>query len=77
MLQGRNITVEHVPGSQNRAADSLSRLTYITRERNDNPLYLLDFSSVSQREEATLVNHVLSMHEDGLCDIDLTDTTIQ
>ena len=37
-LQGRNIQVEHIPSCKNKAADSLSRLSFVTRKRNDNPL---------------------------------------
>ena len=37
-LQGRNIQVEHIPGYKNKAADCLSRLPFVTRKRNDNPL---------------------------------------
>ena len=37
-LQGRNIQVEHIPGYKNKAADCLSRLSFVTRKRNDNPL---------------------------------------
>ena len=46
-LQDRNIMVEHIPGSQNKAADCLSRLPYITRKRNDNPLHVVNFSDTS------------------------------
>ena len=35
---GKNIHVEHIPGSKNKAADCLSRLPFVTRKRNDNPL---------------------------------------
>ena len=38
VLQGRNIQVEHIPGYKNKAADCLSRLPFVTRKRNDNPL---------------------------------------
>ena len=42
-LQGRNITVEHIPGRKNKAADFLSRLPFVTRKRNDNPLNNMNF----------------------------------
>ena len=35
-LQGRRIKNEHSPGAQNKAADCLSRLPFVTRRRNDN-----------------------------------------
>ena len=71
-LQGRNIKVQHIPGSQNKAADCLSRLPYITR--NDNPLHVVDFSDI---DEAASVNQVSYMPECRLCEIDLTDTAAQ
>ena len=37
-LQDTNIQVEHIPGYKNKAADCLSRLPFVTRKRNDNPL---------------------------------------
>ena len=37
-LQGRGIVVEHIPGHKNKAADCLSRLPFVVRKRNDNPL---------------------------------------
>ena len=37
-LQGRNIKVEHLPGCKNKAADCLSKLPFVTRKRNNNPL---------------------------------------
>ena len=37
-LHGRNIKVEHIPGYKNKAADCLSRLPFVSRKRNDNPL---------------------------------------
>ena len=36
-LQGRRIQCVHIPGTQNKAADCLSRLPFVTRKRNDNP----------------------------------------
>ena len=38
-LQGRRIQCTHIPGTQNKAADCLSRLPFVTRKRNDNPLH--------------------------------------
>ena len=38
MVQGRNIKVELIPGYKNKAVDCLSRLPFVTRKRNDNPL---------------------------------------
>ena len=66
--------MEHIPGSQNKAADCLSRLPYITRKRNDNPLHVIDFSDI---DEAASVNQVSYMLECRLCEIDLTDTAAQ
>ena len=37
-LQGRNIQMEPIPGYKNKAADFVSRLPFVTRKRNDNPL---------------------------------------
>ena len=37
-LQGRRITCIHIPGTQNKAADCLSRLPFVVRKRNDDPL---------------------------------------
>ena len=70
-LQGRNITVEHTPSIQNKAAVFLSRLPYITRKRNDHPLYAIDFSHASEIT-ITFVNQISSKHENRLCEIDLT-----
>ena len=36
-LQGKNIQVEHIPGHGNKAANWLSQLPFMTRNRNDNP----------------------------------------
>ena len=76
-LQGSNIKVEHIPGSQNKAVDCLSRFPYITRKRNDNPLHVVDFSDTSKIDEAESVNQVSYMPECRLCKIDLTDTADQ
>ena len=57
-LQGRNIKVEDIPGSQNKAADCLSRLPYITRKRNDNPLHVVDFSDIDKAESVNQVSYM-------------------
>ena len=66
-LQGRNIKVEHIPGYKNKADDCLSRLLFVTRKRNDNPL----------KDEAC-VNAINEAEEEStccsLCEIELTDT---
>ena len=36
-LQGRRIQCVHIMGTQNKVADCLSRLPFVTRKRNDNP----------------------------------------
>ena len=65
-LQGRNIQVEHIPGYKNKAADCLSRLPFVTRKRNDNPLKDEDISvNAIQTEDDTCC---------PLCEVDLTDT---
>ena len=62
-LQGRRITCEHIPGTQNKAADCLSGLPFVHRKRGE--------------YESTQVNHL--SEEDitidcRLCEIDMTDT---
>ena len=52
-LQGRNIQVEHIPGYKNKAADSLSRLPFVTRKRNDNPLKDEISINITQTEDNT------------------------
>ena len=65
-LQGRNIQVEHIPGYKNKAADCLSRLPFVTRKRNDNPLKDEDIPlKTIQTEDDTCC---------PLCEVDLTDT---
>ena len=59
-LQGRNIKVEHITGSENKAADCLSRLPYITRKTNNIPLHVVDFSDI---DEAASVNQISYMSE--------------
>ena len=46
-LQGRRITCMHIPGAQNKAADCLSRLPYVTKKRNDNPLHDQDVLAIN------------------------------
>ena len=66
-LQGRNVKVEHIPSYKNKAADCLSRLPFVTRKRNYNPL-----------KDETHVNAINKMEEEStccpLCEIEITDT---
>ena len=59
--------MEHIPGYKNKAADCLSRLPFVTRKRNDNPL-----------KDETHVNAINEVEEEStccpLCEIELTDT---
>ena len=64
-LQGRNIKVEHIPSCKNKAADCLSRLPFVTRKRNDNPLKDGTHAINEAEEEST---HC------PLCEVELTDT---
>ena len=69
-LQGRGIKCVHIPGNQNKAADCLSRLPFVVRKRNDNPLH-------DQTE--TKINCIDPLDPDmntscRLCEVDLTDT---
>ena len=69
-LQGRRIQCVHIPGTQNKAADYLSRLPFVTRKRNDNPL---------NDNEKIKINHISTMDKDmtvecRLCEIEMTDT---
>ena len=68
--QGRRIQCVHIPGTQNKAADCLSRLPFVTRKRNDNPLH---------DNDKTEISHISSMDNDmtiecRLCEVDMTDT---
>ena len=66
-LQGRNIKVKQIPSYKNKVADCLSRLPFITRKRNDNPLKDEEAGiSVLQTENDTICY--------PLCEVDLTDT---
>ena len=82
-LQGRNITVEYIPGSQNEAADCLSRLSFVNRKRNDNPLNNIDFSNQPTTElthTGISVDCIRPEENDAMCrlyEIDLTDTIAQ
>ena len=67
-LQGRNIKVEHIPGHKNKAADCLSRLPFVTRKRNSNPLK--DEVSLSIINECDKPTDICC----SLCEIDLTNT---
>ena len=66
-LPGQNIQVEHIPGYKNKAADCVSRLPFVTRKRNDNPLKDEDISinAVQTEDDMTCC---------PLCEVDLTDT---
>ena len=66
-LQGRNIQVEHISGSKNKATDCLSQLPFTTRKRNDNPWKDKD---VSLHETKVQVGGDCC----PLCEVDLTDT---
>ena len=68
-LQGRRISCVHIPGTQNKAADCLSRLPYVTKKRNDNPLHDQDVLAVNCIEN--IEDHTT---ECRLCEVDLTDT---
>ena len=67
-LQCRNINVEHIPGSENKAVNCLSGLPYITRKRNDNPLHDVPINSVTLEERNVAC---------PLCEVNLTDTIAQ
>ena len=60
--------VEHIPGSKNKAADCLSKLPYITRKRNDNPLHDVPINSVTLEESNVAC---------PLCEVDFTNTIAQ
>ena len=61
------ITVKHILGYENKAADCLSQLPFITRKQNDNPLKDEKAGiSVLQTEDDTICC--------PLCEVDLTDT---
>ena len=66
-LQGRNIKVEHIPGHKNKVADCLSRLPFVTRKRNSNPLE--DEVSLSEINECDKPTDICY----PLCEIDLTN----
>ena len=56
-LQGRNIQVELIPGCKHKAADCFSRLPFVTRKRNDNPLKDEISISMTQTEDNTQCCH--------------------
>ena len=60
-LQVRNIQVEHIPGHKNKAADCLSRLPFVTRRRNNNPLNDADPTAPAAQKE------VSNIKEDDCC----------
>ena len=66
-LQGRIIKVEHISGYKNKAANCLSRLPFVTRKRNDNPL-----------KDETHVSAIHEVEEEStccpLCEIEVTNT---
>ena len=64
--QGRNIQVEHIPGYKNKAADCLSRLPFVTRKRNDNPLKGEISINMAQTEDNTKCC--------PMCVVDINDT---
>ena len=66
-LQGMNIKVEHMSGYKNKAADCLSRLPFITRKRNNNPLKDEEISiNLNQTKENVPCS--------PMCEVDVTDT---
>ena len=67
-FQGRNIKVEHIPGHKNKAADCLSRLPFVTRKRNSNPIK--DEVSLSEITKCDNPTNICC----SLCEIDLTNT---
>ena len=69
-LQGRRITYIHIPGTRNEAAVCLSRLPYVTKKRNDNPLHDQDVSAINCIEN--IEDHTT---ECRLCEVDLTRHT--
>ena len=82
-LQGRNITVEHIPGSKNKAVDCLPILPFDTRKRNDNPLNNVNFLNepiTALTHTSMSIDHIRPEGNDAmyrLCEIDLTDTIAQ
>ena len=67
-LQGRNIKVEHIPGHKNKVSDCLSRLPFVMRKRNSDPLK--DEVSLSVINECDNPTDICC----SLCEIDLTNT---
>ena len=68
-LQGRRIQYEHIPGAQNKAADCLSKLPFVTQKRNDNPLH--------DNPDSTQVHHITEDDmnpECRLCEVNFTET---
>lgn len=65
-LQGRNIQVQHIPSYKNKAADCLSRLPFVTRKRNDNPLKSENISLNEVKEDEYICCPI--------CEVEWTDT---
>ena len=64
--QGRCIVVEHIPDHKNKAADCLSRLPFVARKRNDNPL---NDTKITSNETSIEESNVCC----PVCDVDLTE----
>ena len=66
-LQGRNIQMEHIPAQKNKAAYCLSRLPFVIRKRNYNPL---------NDDDVSINKTHIEKDNDccPLCKIELTDT---
>ena len=52
-LQGSNIQVEQIPGDKDKAAHCLSRLPFVIRKRNDNPLKDENSINMTKTEDNT------------------------
>ena len=58
--------MEHIPGYKNKVADCLSRLPFVTRKRNDNPLKDEVSINMTQTEDNT---HCCPMYVADITDI--------
>ena len=68
-LQERRMKCEHIPGAQNKAADCLSRLPFVTQKRNGNPLH--------DNSDSIQVYHITEDDMNPECtlyEVDFTDT---
>ena len=77
-LQGRNITVEHIHSSKNMAADCLSRLPFVTRKRNHNPLNYMNFSNepITELTHTSMsIDYIRPEENDAMCKLCETDLT--